>query len=61
MGQRLKDKVAIITGAGRGLGKAFAIKYAEEGASLLLPDISLGRSENVAKYIRAQGGRAVAI
>jgi len=57
----LKDKVAIVTGAGRGLGKAFALKYAAEGAKLLLPDISLERSEKTAEMIRAQGGQAVAM
>ncbi len=57
----LKDKVAIITGAGRGLGKAFALRYAEEGARLLLPDIGLERSEQTAAEIRARGGEAVAM
>ena len=57
----LKDKVAIITGGGRGLGKAFALKYAEEGAKLFLPDISLERAEEAAKEIRDKGGQAVAI
>ncbi|MFH1647914.1 MAG: SDR family oxidoreductase [Chloroflexota bacterium] len=57
----LKDKVAIITGAGRGLGKAFALKYAEEGAGLLLPDISLERAEGTVKEIKAKGGRAAAM
>ena len=42
MTRSLEDKVAIVTGAGRGLGKAFALKYAEEGARLLLPDIRSG-------------------
>ncbi len=57
----LKDKVAIITGAGRGIGRAFALRFAEEGANLLLPDISLERAEGVVKEIRAKGGEAVAM
>jgi len=57
----LKDKVAIITGAGRGIGRAFALRFAEEGAKLLLPDISLERAEGVVKEIRAKGGEAVAM
>ncbi|MCX7911475.1 MAG: SDR family oxidoreductase [Dehalococcoidales bacterium] len=57
----LKDKVAIVTGAGRGLGKAFALKYAEEGAKLFLPDISLERAQKTAEEIRAKGGEAYAM
>jgi NAD(P)-dependent dehydrogenase (short-subunit alcohol dehydrogenase family) len=56
----LKDKVAVITGAGRGLGKAFALRYAEEGAKLFLPDISLERAEATAGEIKAGGGEAAA-
>lgn len=61
MADRLKDKVAVITGAGRGLGKAFALRFAEEGAKLFLPDISLERAEQTAKEIRAKGGEAYAL
>jgi 3-oxoacyl-[acyl-carrier protein] reductase len=57
----LKDKVAIITGAGRGLGQAFALRFAAEGAKLLLPDISLERAEATVKEIKAKGGEAAAM
>jgi 3-oxoacyl-[acyl-carrier protein] reductase len=52
----LKDKVAIITGASRGLGKAFAVRFAEEGAKLLLTTTSLERAGGTAEEIRANGG-----
>ena len=57
----LEGKVAIITGAGRGIGRAFALRFAEEGANLLLPDISLERAEDMVKEIKAKGGEAVAM
>ena len=57
----LKDRGAIITGGGRGLGKAFALKYAEEGAKLFLPDISLERAQETVKEINAKGGQAAAM
>jgi len=57
----LKDKVAIITGAGRGLGKEFALRFAEEGARLLLPDISLERAQSTVKEIKDRGREAHAI
>lgn len=61
MSPALKDKVAIITGAGRGLGKQFALRFAAEGAKLLLPDISLERARNTVKEIKAEGGEAHAM
>ncbi|MFC1948712.1 SDR family NAD(P)-dependent oxidoreductase [Chloroflexota bacterium] len=61
MSPALKGKVAIITGAGRGLGKAFALRYAAEGARILLPDISLERAEEAAEEIKAKGGEVAAI
>ncbi len=58
---RLKDKVAIITGGGRGIGRAYALRFAREGASLMLPDIALPEAEKTAKEIRDSGGEAIAM
>ncbi|OGN94867.1 MAG: hypothetical protein A2Y89_00940 [Chloroflexi bacterium RBG_13_51_18] len=55
MSQALKGKVAIITGASRGLGKAFALKYAEEGANLLLTTTSLERAQGTVEEVKAKG------
>jgi len=54
----LKDKVAIITGGGRGIGKAFALKFAEEGAKILIPFIHPEGAESVVAEIKSQGGEA---
>ena len=57
----LKDKVAIVTGGGRGLGRVFSLRFAEEGAKIFIPDISLERAESVVQEIKAKGGEAAAI
>ena len=57
----LKDKVAIIIGAGRGIGRAFASRFADEEARLILPDINLEWAERVAEEIKAKGGEALAL
>lgn len=56
---RLKDKVAIITGAAQGLGKAFSITMAKEGAKIMATDIL--PLENTIKEIKAIGGMAKSI
>lgn len=56
----LENKVAIITGAGRGIGKAFALRFAQEGARVFIPDISLERAEATVSEIKARGGQAAA-
>ena len=52
----LKGKVAIITGASRGFGKVFALRFAEEGAKLLLTTTSLERAKGTVKEVKAKGG-----
>lgn len=55
---RLKNKVAIVTGAGSGFGEAIAKRYAEEGAKVVVNDIAATGAERVANEIRAAGGEA---
>lgn len=55
---RLKNKIAVVTGAARGIGAAIAHRYAEEGALVVATDISLAGEEVVAA-IASKGGTAV--
>ena len=57
---RLKDKVAIVTGAAHGMGEAEARLFAAEGARVVVADILAGDAEKVAADIRAGGGQASA-
>jgi 3-oxoacyl-[acyl-carrier protein] reductase len=52
----LKDKVAMITGSGRGIGKAIAMKFAEEGAKLVLTDVRPEILEQTGKEIEQKFG-----
>lgn len=58
---RLKDRVALVTGAGQGIGAATARKLSREGARTVLNDVILARAEEVAEGIRVEGGEAVAM
>ncbi len=55
---RLKDKVAIVTGAARGIGLACARRFAQEGARVMLADLDEAAGEEVARAIAKEGGEA---
>jgi NAD(P)-dependent dehydrogenase (short-subunit alcohol dehydrogenase family) len=55
---RLKDKVTIITGAGHGIGRAYARRFAEEGARVVIAEIDAPAGERVAAEIAVAGGSA---
>lgn len=58
---RLKDKVAIVTGAASGIGKSIALSFAREGAMVAIADLNLAAAEATAKEITASGGQAMGV
>src|SRR6185437_15455792 len=58
MGKSLKDKIAIVSGAANGIGRAMSLRLAEEGAWVLVTDIDNDGGESVVAEIQKQGGRA---
>ncbi len=58
---KLVGKVAIVTGGGRGIGEAFAVRFAHEGAKVVVAGHTLERVEKVARQIEADGGQALAL
>src|SRR5687768_11543656 len=60
-GDRLTGKVALITGAGSGIGREAALQFAQQGASIAVVDIALQAAEDTAAAIQQAGGRAVAV
>lgn len=58
---RIKDKVAVVTGAGRGIGEGIVLRFAEEGAKIVVNDVNEADAKNVTEQIKNMGGQAVAV
>lgn len=57
--KRLKGKVAIVTGSGRGIGRCIALAFAREGAAVVVNDVDKEVAETVRNEIEVAGGRAI--
>ena len=60
-GDQFKEKVAIVTGAGGGIGQAYAEALAREGAAVVVADINTEGAQKVADGIKGEGGNAIAV
>lgn len=58
---RFENKVAVITGSGRGIGRAVALEIAKEGANVIINDLDEDVARSVVKEIKEAGGQAVAV
>lgn len=57
----LEGKIALVTGAGSGIGKAIALTFAKEGADVAVNDVDIGNAEATASEVKALGRRSIAV
>jgi len=58
---KLEGKTAIVTGGGSGIGRGISLRYAREGASVVVADLDTAGAENVAEEINSADGKALAV
>ncbi len=58
---KLKDRIAIVTGAASGIGKAIATRFVQEGARVVLADLNLDAADSLASEFRLAGGQAMGV
>ena len=59
--ESLKDRVFVVTGGGQGLGRAYALELARQGAIPVVADLNDDKGEAVARGIRAANGKALTV
>ena len=59
MDLKIKNRIAIVTGGGNGIGRAIALRLAAEGAKIIVTDLRREDAQNVASEISAQGGEGI--
>ena len=59
--KEFKDKIAVVTGGGSGIGRAASLKFAENGMDIAIADVDIAGGEETAKKVRELGRRAVVI
>jgi 3-oxoacyl-[acyl-carrier protein] reductase len=58
---RLSEKVVLVTGAGRGIGRAIALKFSDEGAKVVVNDINIAPAESIVERLKKMGRKALPV